>query len=131
MGFPDDLKYLKSHEWIREEGDSGSVGITGWAAEQIGEVVSVELPELGREYEKGEAVGAVESSKASSEIYSPVTGKVIEVNEMLDEAPEKINESPFDEGWIFKIKFKDKSELGSLLDSADYQQLVEEAEEEQ
>ncbi|MFH1438467.1 MAG: glycine cleavage system protein GcvH [Pseudomonadota bacterium] len=131
MGFPDDLKYLKSHEWIRVEGDSGSVGISGWAAEQIGEVVSVELPELGREYDRGEAIGAVESSKASSEIYSPVTGKVIEVNEILDEAPEKINESPYGEGWIFKIKFKDKGELGSLLDSAAYQQVVDEAEEDQ
>ena len=131
MSFPDDFKYLKSHEWIKVEGDSGNVGITSWAAEQIGEVVSVELPELGREYEKGEAVGAVESSKASSEIYAPVTGTVIEVNEILDEAPEKINESPFDEGWIYKIKLKDTSELDTLLSSDDYQKVVEEAEEDQ
>lgn len=125
MAFPADLKYAKTHEWLSVDGDTGTCGISAWAAEQIGEVVSVELPEMGKDVEQEEAVGAVESSKASSEIYAPVSGKIIEVSTQLDEAPEKINESPYDEGWIFKIELKDKNELKSLLDNREYQQQVE------
>jgi len=125
MNFPAGLKYAKTHEWLSVDGDTGTCGISAWAAEQIGEVVSVELPEMGKDVEQEEAVGAVESSKASSEIYTPVSGKIIGVNTQLDEAPEKINESPYDEGWIFKIELKDRNELKSLLDSREYQQQVE------
>jgi glycine cleavage system H protein len=125
MNFPPGLKYSKSHEWLSVDGDVGTCGITAWAAEQIGEVVSIDLPELGKEVKQGSAVGAVESSKASSEIYAPVSGKVVEVNTQLEEAPEKINESPFDEGWIFKIQIKSKEEIKSLLDAGAYQKLTE------
>jgi glycine cleavage system H protein len=129
MNFPANLKYTKSHEWINVDGKTGTVGISAYAAEQIGEVVSVELPELGKEVKRDQAVGAVESSKASSEIYAPVSGKIVEINNQLEDAPEKINESPYDEGWIFKIEIKDGGELGSLLDHARYQELVESQEE--
>ena len=129
MSFPADLKYTKTHEWLGVDGSTGTSGITAWAAEQIGEVVSVDLPELGKEVGQEEPVGAVESSKASSEIYAPVSGKIIEVNTQLEEAPEKINESPFDEGWIFKMEIKDKKEVGKLLDSEKYQELVDSQEE--
>jgi glycine cleavage system H protein len=125
MSFPAGFKFSTSHEWIRVDGAYGICGISGYAAEQIGEVVSVVLPELGKLVDKGGAVGAVESSKASSEIYAPVSGKIIEINTQLEEVPEKINESPYDEGWIFKLVLKDKKELDALLDNAQYQKLVE------
>jgi glycine cleavage system H protein len=129
MSFPAHLKYTKSHEWISVDDKTGTVGISGYAAEQIGEVVSVELPELGKDVKKDQAVGAVESSKASSEIYSPVSGKIVEINNQLEDAPEKINESPYDEGWIFKVAIKDSKELDTLLDNIKYQDLVESQEE--
>lgn len=130
MEFPDDLKYTKTHEWLKIEEGVGIVGITAYAAEQIGEVVSVELPEPGAEFKQFASVGAVESSKASSEIYAPLSGKVVEVNTLLEEAPEKINESPYDEGWIFRIQIKDMSEIKNLLDSGGYKKIVEEEEKE-
>jgi glycine cleavage system H protein len=129
MNFPEKFKYTKSHEWIGVDAKTGTVGISAFAAEQIGEVVSVELPELGKEVKKDQAVGAVESSKASSEIYTPISGKIVEINNQLEDAPEKINESPYDEGWIFKVEIKDRGELASLLDSAKYRELVESQEE--
>jgi len=129
MDFPKNLKYTKTHEWILIEGNSGVVGITSYAAEQIGEVVSVDLPQIGKVVKMGEAVGAVESSKASSEIYTPVSGKIVEINNVLDDAPEKINESPYDEGWIFKLNIEKPQELNQLLDSAGYSKLIEQQEE--
>lgn len=124
--FPGDLKYAESHEWARLETDGNvTVGITDHAQEALGDVVFIELPELGSEVEaKGEA-GVVESVKAASDIYSPVSGRVIAINETLDDAPETVNESPYDDGWFFKLEPNDESELGALMSAEQYEEFCE------
>ena len=124
--FPGELKYAESHEWARVEDDGTvTVGISDHAQDSLGDVVYVELPEVGADVEaKGEA-GVVESVKAASDIYAPVSGKVISVNEKLEDAPETVNDSPFDQGWFFKLQPTDLSELGTLLDADAYQALCE------
>lgn len=124
---PADLKYSKDHEWVREEGDNiVTVGITDHAQDQLGDLVFVELPEVGSTLEAGTECAVVESVKAASDIYSPVSGEVIESNEALADAPESINDAPYGEGWIFKVKLSDSSELDSLMDAAAYNELVSE-----
>ncbi|WP_199244307.1 glycine cleavage system protein GcvH [Pseudodesulfovibrio cashew] len=120
---PEDLKYTKSHEWVMIEGDVATVGITDFAQEQLGDMTFVELPEVGDTFEAGSEMGSVESVKAASEIYSPVSGEVIEVNEELEDAPEKVNEEPYGDGWM--VKFKIKGEPEGLLDAEEYTSLVE------
>lgn len=121
-----ELKYLSSHEWARvEEDGTVTIGITDHAQEALGDVVFVETPEVGSQVSAGEEVGVVESVKAASDIYSPVTGEVIAVNELLEEAPETVNESPYDEGWFFKVKPSDVSELDGAMDSEAYVKSVE------
>lgn len=124
--FPGELRYAESHEWARVEDDGTiTVGISDHAQEALGDVVYVELPEVGAEVEaKGEA-GVVESVKAASDIYAPVAGKIIAVNTALEDAPETVNESPYDNGWFFKMQPNDIAELESLLDPNAYQQLCE------
>jgi glycine cleavage system H protein len=117
--------YTDDHEWIRVEGDVGVVGISKYAAEQLGDVVFVELPEIGKAVEKGAEAAVVESVKAASEIYAPVSGSIVEVNAALGEAPETLNADPEGAGWIMKIKLKDKAQLGSLKDAAAYAAFVE------
>ncbi len=128
MEFPEDLRYTKSHEWVRVEGGIATCGISSFAAEHIGDVVQLELPEVGKAYKRDEAIAVVESSKASEEIFSPVSGTVTAVNRVLENAPEKVNESPFGDGWMFKIKVADESELAGLLDASAYAAHVAEAE---
>ncbi len=118
---PEDLKYLSSHEWIRVEADGTAyIGITEHAQEAMGDLVFVETPEVGETVTAGEEAGVVESVKAASDIYSPLTGEVLSINEALEEAPETVNNDPYGDGWMFQVKISDSSELESLLSADDY-----------
>ncbi len=122
-----DIKYLSSHEWARVEADGTvSIGISDYAQDSLGDVVYVELPEIGSEVNAGQEAGVVESVKAASDIFSPVSGEVVAINEALEEAPETVNESPYDDGWFFKVKPSDLSELDDALDAEAYKESVEE-----
>ncbi|MFG1490713.1 glycine cleavage system protein GcvH [Oceanospirillum sp. HFRX-1_2] len=124
---PGNLKYTASHEWVLDNGDGTvTVGITDHAQDQLGDVVFVELPEVGREVDAGEEFSLVESVKAASDIYAPVAGEIIEVNEELEGAPETINEHAFEDGWIAKIKLADAADLDDLLDAEAYAERVAE-----
>lgn len=124
---PQDLKYTKEHEWVRKEADGTvTVGITDHAQEALGDLVFVEVPEVGQVLAEGDACAVVESVKAASDVYSPLSGSVSEVNTELAEAPEIINQDPYDQGWIFKMSLADTSQLGGLLEPAGYQELIEE-----
>ncbi|WP_396587164.1 glycine cleavage system protein GcvH [Bermanella sp. R86510] len=119
---PANLKYVASHEWIRDEGDGVvTVGITDFAQEQLGDVVFIELPEKGDEINKEDAIAVVESVKAASDIYAPVSGEVIEVNEDLADEPEKVNEEPYEGAWFFKVKLSEPSEMDALLTAEQYE----------
>ena len=119
------LKYTKDHEWIRVEGDVGTVGITLYAQEQLGDVVFVELPEVGRKAEQGKEIAVVESVKAASEIFAPVTGEVVESNKALPEQPATVNSDPLGAGWFFKLRLADKSQIDKLMDEAAYKSFCE------
>ncbi len=123
MSVPEDLQYTKSHEWVRTEGDTATIGITDHAQEELGDVVFVELPEEGATIDAGESFGTVESVKAVSDLYTPVGGEVVEVNSSLEDAPEKINDDPYGEGWIVKLR---TSEEADLLSPEEYEKVVEE-----
>lgn len=125
MQLPETLKYSASHEWSRLEGDTLTVGITDFAQDQLGDVVFVELPSVGQTVTAGSAVAVVESVKTASDIYAPVAGEVTEVNSALEDTPETINTSPFEDGWLFKLRVSDTSELDELLDADAYQQIAE------
>jgi glycine cleavage system H protein len=123
---PADLKYVESHEWIRQEADgSVTIGITDYAQEQLGDVVFVELPEVGTEYEADAECAVVESVKAASDIYAPLAGTVTAINEDLVDAPEKVNEDPYGEAWFFKMTLTDPSTLDGLLDADAYREACE------
>ena len=123
---PKELKYSSEHEWIRVEGNIGTVGITSYAQEQLGDIVFVELPETGKEVNKMEAVAVGESVKAASDIYTPVSGRITEVNEELNDSPSLINEDPYGKGWIFRIELRDPRELDELLSAEEYEKLTKE-----
>ena len=114
------IKFSEEHEWILVEGDSATIGITDHAQEQLGEIVYVELPDVGRELSKGEETGVVESVKAASEIYSPISGEVTEINETLADAPETVNSNAMTDGWLYKMRIGDSGELDELMDEAAY-----------
>lgn len=124
MQVPDDLKYTESHEWVRSEGDLLRVGITEFAQSQLADLTFVDLPALDSTVDAGEEVAVVESVKAASDVYSPVAGTVVEVNEVLSDSPEKINEEPFGEGWLFAIRPEDPSAFDGLLAPSAYQDLI-------
>lgn len=128
MEFPEELKYTEEHEWVLVEEEVVTVGITDFAQDALGDVVFVELPEVGAVLEAGKPFGVVESVKAVSDVYAPVSGEVVEVNEELPEAPETINTSPYEDGWMIKIKLSDPSQLKDLMDSEEYQEFIEEEE---
>jgi glycine cleavage system H protein len=115
-----ETRYTKDHEWVTVNGDEGIVGITAYATEQLGDVVFVELPEVGKTVKQGDELAVVESVKAASEVYAPVSGEVIAVNDVLEGEPAKVNESPDAEGWFVKIKVADAGELASLMDADAY-----------
>ncbi|HEV3113826.1 MAG TPA: glycine cleavage system protein GcvH [Candidatus Binataceae bacterium] len=124
MEIPAGLRYSKEHEWVATEEEVATIGITDYAQEQLGEIVYVELPAVGDKISKDDAFGVVESVKAVSDIYAPVSGTVVEVNQELPESPEMINEDPYGDGWLVKVKVSDGSELDDLLDHDEYEELV-------
>ncbi len=117
---PDDLRYSKEHEWVRTEGDVATIGITQFAQDQLGDVVFVELPEKGASVRQHASLGVVESVKAASDVYAPVSGEVVERNVKVIESPELVNSSPYGDGWLVKVRMSDKAEAGALLDAAAY-----------
>jgi len=126
MEFPEELKYTEEHEWVLVEEEIVTVGITDFAQDALGDVVFVELPEVGTQVEIGKPFGVVESVKAVSDVYAPVSGEVVEVNEELPDAPEVINTSPYEDGWMIKIRLGDPAQLDDLLDAEAYQEFVAE-----
>jgi glycine cleavage system H protein len=126
MELPDDLKYTKEHEWVLVEDKVVTVGITDHAQEQLGDVVFVELPAVGDQVTKDEAMGVVESVKAVSDVYAPVSGKVVEVNDDLPESTEMVNEDPYGDGWMVKIELSDPTDLEDLLTAEEYEQHISE-----
>jgi len=129
MDFPEDLKYTKEHEWARlEEDDVVTVGITDYAQESLGEIVYVELIDEGAQVSQGEAFGVVESTKAVSDLYAPVSGTVIEVNDTLLDSPSLINEDPYEDGWMIRIEMRDPKELAKCLSVSEYKSFIEQQE---
>jgi glycine cleavage system H protein len=124
--YPEDLHYTKQHEWVRLSGDVGMIGITDHAQEELGDIVYVDLPRVGTKVEQAKVMGSVESVKAVSDIYSPVSGEVIEINDALATAPEKMNESPHGDGWLVKIHLSVPAEIQGLLSAVDYAKYVAE-----
>ena len=124
MSYPDNLKYTKEHEWVLADGSEGTIGITDHAQHELGDIVYVDLPKAGDTLEKGHSLGSVESVKAVSDIYAPVSGEVIAVNELLSQHPEKLNEDPHGTAWLVKIKLSQPTELNELMSAADYQTYV-------
>jgi glycine cleavage system H protein len=125
LSVPEELQYTRSHEWVRTEGDTATIGITDHAQDELGDIVFVELPEEGATLDAGDSFGTVESVKAVSDLYTPVGGEVVEANEALSDSPEKINEDPYGEGWIVKIQVSGEADL---LSASDYEQFLEEEE---
>ena len=126
MNFPEDVRYTREHEWAKDQNGVVTVGITGYATEQLGDVVFVELPEVGRKLEQGKAFGVVEAVKTVSDLYAPIAGEVVEVNGALADDPAAVNREPYAAGWMVKIRPSDPKAVAALLSSADYAKVVEE-----
>ncbi|SDH61497.1 glycine cleavage system H protein [Alteribacillus persepolensis] len=126
MNLPKEFKYSEEHEWVKEEGDKVRIGITDFAQSELGDIVFVELPEEGDEVEADEPFGSVESVKTVSELYAPVTGKVVEVNEELDDSPEFVNESPYEKAWMIVVEPSNKEEMDELMTAEEYEEMVSE-----
>ncbi|MEX0968376.1 MAG: glycine cleavage system protein GcvH [Bacteroidia bacterium] len=124
MNFPEELKYTKDHEWVRIEGDNAIIGITDFAQSELGDIVYVEVDTVGDELEKDEVFGTVEAVKTVSDLFMPLSGEVLELNEKLEENPEVVNDDPYKDGWMIKIRMKDSSEADQLLSAAEYKELV-------
>jgi glycine cleavage system H protein len=124
MNFPENLKYTKDHEWILVDGEFGTVGITEYAQGELGDVVFLDIPTVGKAVKVGDSFGTIEAVKAVSELYAPVSGTVMELNPNLESQPELVNKEPYDGGWMVKIKMTNKSDLNNLLDSANYRKLI-------
>jgi glycine cleavage system H protein len=129
MEFPEDLKYTKEHEWLLVEGTTATVGITDYAQDRLGDVVYVEMPAVGDKVSKEDAFGVVESVKAVSDIYAPVSGKVLEVNDDLADNPNAINEDPYGDGWLIKVEMADPDEVAELMTAEEYKEYIAEEEE--
>jgi len=121
MKFPENLLYTESHEWVRDEGSQVTIGLTDYAQSQLKDIVYVDMPEAGSEFKKGESIGVVESVKTAADVYSPVTGRVIEANFTLKDHPQFVNEDPYGKGWLVKMEMQDREELKGLLSSEAYQ----------
>ncbi|MDD4956903.1 MAG: glycine cleavage system protein GcvH [Candidatus Omnitrophica bacterium] len=124
---PEDLRYSKEHEWVRAEGDEAIMGITDHAQSALGDITFVELPEVGVEVKAPESIATIESVKAASDVYAPVSGKIVKVNGLLADSPEIINSSPYEEGWLCRIKMSNSSELDGLMDAAAYTEYLKES----
>jgi len=125
MNVPENLKYTEEHEWIKIDQNIATVGVTDYAQGELGDVVFVEMPTLGKSFKKGDVVASIEAVKTVAEVYLPVSGKVVELNDALNDAPESINEDAFGNGWMFKIEMSDPSELDSLMTAERYKDLIE------
>jgi glycine cleavage system H protein len=123
--YPEDLRYLDSHEYVRLDGDIATIGITAFAVEQLGDIVFVELPEVGDALTQGETLGSVESVKAVEDLYSPITGTVVESNAIVTDTPEKLGEDPYGEGWLLKVKLDTTPDLSEMMSAAEYRDRVE------
>ncbi|MDD3149513.1 MAG: glycine cleavage system protein GcvH [Candidatus Gastranaerophilales bacterium] len=126
MQAPDGILCAKTHEYLLQKDSVYKFGITDYAVEQLGDIVFVEMPEVGTEFEKGEILGTIESVKAASELYMPANGKIVEINETLIDNPELVNNSPYEDGWIVKIETEDEKALNALMEYEDYQEFIEE-----
>ena len=120
LNFPEDVRYAESHEWAKGTGETAKIGITDYAQDQLGDIVFVELPDVGETFDKGAEFGTVESVKAVSELYLPVSGEIVAINEALEDAPEKVNNTPYTDGWMVEVKLEDPSQLDTLLDKDAY-----------
>lgn len=126
MNFPENLKYTSEHEWVRMEGDVAYVGITDYAQEQLGDIVFVDVPTVGETLKEGETFGTIEVVKTISDLFLPISGEILELNEKLEETPELVNTDPYGEGWIIKVNPSDKSEFDNLLSAEAYKKLINE-----
>ena len=124
MNIPDNLKYTENHEWALIEGDNATIGITEYAQNELGDVVFIELPAVGTHVSKGDAIGTIEAVKTVADVYTPVSGEVVEINEALKDASELVNKDPYGAGWIAKVKISDVSEINNLLTPEDYKKLI-------
>ncbi len=122
---PEDSRYAKSHEYVHVEGDLGTIGITDYAQKELGDVVFVELPQVGTQLEAGDELGSIESVKAVSELFAPVSGEVVEINETLAEKPELVNTDPYGDGWMVRIRLSDPTELDDLMNAEEYEEYIE------
>jgi len=120
LNFPENVRYAESHEWVKATGETAKLGITDYAQDQLGDIVFVELPDVGESFEKGAEFGTVESVKAVSELYMPVSGEIVAINDALEDAPELVNNTPFSDGWMIEVKLDNSSELDALLDKDAY-----------
>jgi len=125
MVSPSELKYTKQHEWVRVEGGTGTIGITDYAQDQLGDIVFVELPAVGTAINAAQKLGEIESVKAVSELFAPISGEVIEANDSLADSPEAVNDDPYGDGWMVKMRFSDAAELDGLLSSDEYEAFIE------
>jgi glycine cleavage system H protein len=121
---PDDRKYTQEHEWVQIEGDTGIIGVTDYAANELGDIVFVELPEVGDEFSQGDTVGTVESVKAVADLFLPVSGEIVAINEAVVDSPELVNNEPMDDGWLLKVRLDDMTEMDNLMDAAAYKDLL-------
>jgi glycine cleavage system H protein len=126
VGYPEDVRYTREHEWARNDSGVVTVGITSYATDQLGDVVFVELPEVGKQLEVGKAFGVVEAVKTVSDLYAPIAGEVVEVNGALSDNPGLVNQEPFGDGWMIRVRAANPAELQKLLTSSDYEQMIEE-----
>lgn len=124
MNFPDKIRYSEDHEWIRVDGSEAVIGITDFAQSELGDIVFVDIPEVGIELAKGEVFGSIEAVKTVSDLILPASGELLEVNKLLEDNPETINSDPYDKGWIMRIRLKDPKELDSLMDAEQYQTFI-------
>ncbi len=129
MEFPEGLKYSKEHEWVLVEGSTATIGITEFAQEELGDIVYVELPEVGEKIVKDDPFGAVESVKAVSDVYAPVSGSVLEINDVLPDNPETINDDPYGDGWMIRVELSDTDDLSDLMDAEEYAEYVQQQKE--
>jgi glycine cleavage system H protein len=125
LNIPEDVRYAEDHEWVRADGDSGRIGISDFAQDQLGDIVFVELPAVGSRFERGAEFGTVESVKAVSELYMPVSGEVLGVNTALEDAPEQVNQQPYAEGWMIEVRMDDPAQMDELMDAGVYRQKLQ------
>jgi len=123
MNIPQSLKYTKEHEWVREDGDTVTVGITDHAQGELGDIIFVEFPEIGRKIQKDEPFGTIEAVKTVADLFAPISGTVIEINETLDDSPESVNQDPYGDGWMVKVSVSEAGELDSLMSAGQYQEM--------